>query len=146
MTFVVLNLGDPLPLLLQDPERGEFTFGFPGGWSFDQNIVANLNSLSYPAHDLILNALFIFSKRAVATVELEAEAGLEIQQILFNKAKSKSSVQVSSAADLILTTPKPSSTGPYPFRPTKHNYPPHSPFNEDAASAETQNACDDLSG
>lgn len=86
------------------------------------------------------------SKRAVATMELEAEAGQEIQQILFSKTKSKSSVQVSSAADLILTTPKPSSTGPYPFRPTKHNYPPHSPFNEDVASAETQNACDDLSG
>jgi len=79
---------------------------------------------------------------------LEAEAGLEIQQILFNKAKSKSSLQVGSAADLILTTPKPSSTGPYPFRPTKHNYPPHSPFNgeDDVASAETINACDDLSG
>jgi hypothetical protein len=109
---------------------------------FDQNIVANLIMHCKRAY---LYFRF-FSKRAVATMELEAEAGQEIQQILFNKTKSKSSVQVSSAADLILTTPKPSSTGPYPFRPTKHNYPPHSPFNEDVASAETQNACDDLSG
>jgi len=84
------------------------------------------------------------SKRAVATVELEAEAGQEIQQILFNKTKSRSTLQVSSAADLILT-PKPSSTGPFPYRPTKHHYPPHSPFDEDVASAETENACDDLS-
>lgn len=143
MTFVVLNLGDLLPRLPPNRERGEFTFGFLFSMIifFDQNIVANLTSRAN-----ILAYITLFSKRAVATMELEAEAGQEIQQILFNKTKSKSSVQVSAAAELILTTPKPSSTGPYPFRPTKHNYPPHSPFNEDVASAETQNACDDLSG
>jgi hypothetical protein len=48
----------------------------------------------------------------VTTEEREKEAGQEIQQILFNKAKSRSATQVAPFEPVPNQVPKSSSTGP----------------------------------
>jgi hypothetical protein len=52
------------------------------------------------------------SKRMVTTEEREKEAGEEIQQILFNKAKSRSVTQMATIEPVPNQYPKSSSTGP----------------------------------
>jgi len=60
------------------------------------------------------------SKRTITTEDREKEDGQEIQQILFHSAKSRSSIAVGSVELILQQTPKSSSTGPIPYRPTKH--------------------------